>query len=63
MAATPEDPLADDIALVVFGSCQPKNPCDEASNARAIANSTTGHDHDVAVMQAAVKQAECDARA
>jgi len=50
------------IGLVAFGSCQPKNPCDEASNARAIANSTTGHDHDVAALQAAVKQAECDAQ-
>ena len=41
----------------------PKSPCDEASDARAIARSATNdHDATVALMQAQVKQVECDAQ-
>lgn len=55
------------IALIFFliGQCSGgsgSDPCREASDARAIANASTGQDRQTALLQAATKQAQCDAK-
>ena len=38
------------------------DPCREASDARAVANASTGQARETALLQAATKQAKCDAK-